>query len=124
MLKAFKYIPDLLFVQPLRTLYFYGPRFWGWGGWEGIATEDICAQLTLVSAQVWKDQPLNCAALIERKFHTLLVTVGGLAYFLLIYKILTYIYFRYFILGPLLSEIKRILPMYYQQEPPPQLLKN
>ena len=108
-LVAFKLIPDFFFVSPLRILYFHGPRIWGWGGWEGINFEDICAQLTLVPASVWKDQTKNCAELLERKFSTFLVSVFGAAYFFTLYKIISYIYFRYFILAPLISELKKCL---------------
>ena len=109
-LRSFKSIPDFLFVSPLRTLYFHGPRFFGWGGWEGINAEDICAQLTLVPAAVWTDQMQNCAALLERKFSTFLVSVFGAAYFFVVYKVISYVYFRYFVLAPIISELRRCLP--------------
>ena len=109
-LRSFKSIPDLLFVSPLRILYFHGPRVWGWGGWEGINTEDICAQLTLVPASVWKEQMANCGALLERKFSTFVVSVFGAAYFFAVYKVVSYVYFRYFVLAPIISELKRCIP--------------
>jgi hypothetical protein len=108
-LLALKMIPDLFFVSPLRILYFRGPRIWGWGGWEGISFEDICAQLTLVPASVWKDQITNCTELLERKFSTFLVSVFGAAYFFTLYKVISYIYFRYFVLAPLITELKKCL---------------
>jgi len=100
-------IPNFFILYPLKLLYFGGPRLWGWGGWEGISTEEICAQLTQVPAKVWENST-NCIELIERKFQTFLISIGSLAYFILVYKIINYVYLRYFILGPLLKEFKKI----------------
>lgn len=98
-------LPHFFIIQPLKTLYFGGPRLWGWGGWEGISNEEICAQLTQVPAKVWENS-INCSQLIERKFQTFLISIGSLTYFLFIYKFLNYLYLRYFVLGPLLKEFK------------------
>lgn len=68
--------------------------------------EDICAQITLVPASVWKEQIANCGALLERKFSTFTVTVFGLAYFFAVYKVISYVYFRYFVLAPIIKELK------------------
>lgn len=106
-----KMIPDILFVRPLRTLYLNGPQVFGYGGWEGIVFEDICAQLTHVPASVWRQEFYNCEQLVERKFQTLLVTVSLLSYCLLLYKILSYLWFRFFIVGPILYEIQKLLPL-------------
>ena len=105
-----KYVPELLFVQPLRTLYFKGPRLMGWGGWEGILLEDICSQLTTVPASIWRDQLSNCQDLVERKFQTFLVTISILSYCFVLYKVVAYLWFRYFVVAPILAEIQRMLP--------------
>jgi len=101
-----KTLCENVFVYPLRLLFFQGPRVWGWGGWEGIQYEDICAQMTQVPAHVWREQMFTCAELLERKFTTFLVTVGAATYGFVLYKILSYLWFRYFILGPILHELK------------------
>jgi hypothetical protein len=82
----------------------------GWGGWEGLPLEDICSQMTLVSASIWTQQLDNCKDLIERKFQTYLITVGSAAYLYLILKVFSYIWLRYFVLAPLLAEIKKHFP--------------
>lgn len=96
-----------LFVFPLREIYFKGPRLWGWGGWEGFASEDICAHLTQVTSSVWKSQHDHCTDLLERKFQAFLVSVFGISYFFLAYKLLSYLWFRYFILAPILKELQQ-----------------
>ena len=93
-------------IYPLKQLYFHGPRLWGWGGWEGFAPEDICSHITQVTSSVWKIQKDNCTDLIERKFHSFLVTVFGVSYIFVLYKILSYCWLRYFILAPILREFK------------------
>jgi len=107
---AIRYVPEALIVRPLRTLYFHGPRFMGWGGWEGLPLEDICAQMTLVSASVWRYQLDHCEELVERKFQTFLVTVGAFAYGYVLVKLVSYIWFRYFVLAPLLAEFRKHFP--------------
>lgn len=102
-------IPDTLLVYPLKLLYFQGPAILGWGGWGGLPIEDICAQFTQVSAELWKLQKEHCAALVDRKFSAILVAVGCTAYFVGLYKILSYIWFRYFFLRPFLRELKSIM---------------
>ena len=124
----FKNLPDVLFVRPLRLLYFGGPRVMGWGGWEGISYEDICAQLTLVPASTWYDSLRKapsgpCVELLERKFQTLLISVSFGFYALVVWKIISYIWFRYFVVGPLLKEFRNqwLLMHPYSQ---PQLLND
>lgn len=99
-------VPDVLFMKPLRALYFGGPRIMGWGGWEGIAPHEICAQLTQVPASVWIESASACGDLLERKFQTIAIGISSLAYILLIWKIFSYVWFRYFVMGPLLKELK------------------
>jgi len=99
-------VPNILVVQPLKLLYFQGPAVLGWGGWGGLPIEDICAQFTQVSADLWKNQREHCLALVDRKFTAVLVAVGCTAYFFTLYKLITYIWFRYFFLRPFLKELK------------------
>lgn len=81
----------------------------GWGGWEGIPPEDICSQLTLVPAAVWRADAAHrqdCTDLLDRKFNTFLVAAGALAYATLLYKLVSYLWFRYFVLRPVIAELK------------------
>ncbi len=98
-------VPYYSIILPLRTLYFGGPRLWGWGGWEGISFQEICAQLTQVPAKVWENST-DCRELVERKFQTFLISLGAGTYIFLVFKLVNYIWLRYFILGPLLKEFK------------------
>lgn len=102
-------IPNTFIVAPLKILYFQGPSLFGWGGWAGLPMEDICAQFTQVSADLWKNQRDHCAALIDRKFRAILVVVGCATYFAALYKLIYYMCFRYFFLRPLLRELKDVL---------------
>ena len=105
---ALMFIPNYLFVKPLKSIYFLGPRFWGWGGWEGIESEDICAQLKQVPSHVWAMQMNNCIKLLEKKFQTFLVGCITLFYTVVAYQIFSYLWYRYLVLGPLIRELKII----------------
>jgi len=100
-------IPDVLIVQPLKLLYFQGPALFGF--WGGLPIEDICAAFTQVSADLWKHQREHCIALVDRKFTAILVAFGCTTYFFALYKIVSYVWFRYFYLRPFLTELKLAL---------------
>jgi hypothetical protein len=56
--------------EPLKTLYMNGPAIGGYGFWESLPPEEICATLTRVEASFWhKTLPsvAMCEQLIERK---------------------------------------------------------
>jgi hypothetical protein len=93
---------------PLRQFYFKGPSFGGLGGWEGMLPEDICAQLTHVSATMWrsKETMYNCLTLLENKYQAFCISVHLFCYVLMITKFLQYVWFRYFILGPILAKVE------------------
>lgn len=109
-------IPNLLVVYPLRLLYFQGPTLFGVGGWGGLPVEDICAQFTQVSAELWKAQREHCMALIDRKFKAMVVAFGCGVYFMALYKIMSYLWFRYFVLRPFLVELKSAFPRHIEIE--------
>jgi hypothetical protein len=99
----------MLIYDPLRTLYFYGPSLWGLGGWAGLAPEDICSQMTTVPAMTWRMHRMqDCLLLLETKFYTVTVTFWALAYIIATYKILSMLWFRYFVMAPVLHELKSI----------------
>lgn len=68
--------------------------------------EDICAQMTQVPTAVWAAQLATCGELVERRFHSVLVGASAVAYFWTLYKIVSYVWLRYFVLGPLLAELR------------------
>lgn len=99
------YISSLI-IYPLKLLYYDGPLIMGFGGWQGIPKEDICSQLTKVPSTMWLGQIHNCTDLIERHFNSYLIAFFATIYFLFIYKIIAHLWFKYFILKPILQEIK------------------
>jgi hypothetical protein len=105
-----------LFVYPLKSLYFLGPSFSGVGGWGGTNAADICSQITQVPASHWINYSEVCSELLERKFSSFLVLFFCSAYLWTLYKILNYLWFRYFVFGPLIAELKTVLPTFSQQE--------
>jgi len=94
------------FVEPLRTFYFQGPYLGGWGGWEGMAAVDICAQLTHVSSQLWQDSIHNCMLLLENKFQAFLISCYAFTYMFLAIKIFNYVWFRFMIFNPIIKELR------------------
>ena len=98
----------LVFIlNPLRNFYFNGPYLNGWGGWEGMPKEDICAQITKVSSNLWKNLAIeNCNLLLENKFQSFSVALYTFTYAWLLIKIFNYVWFRFLIFGPIMKEIK------------------
>ena len=105
-----------LFVYPLKSLYFLGPSFSGIGGWGGTNPADICSQLTQVPASHWLSYSEGCKELLERKFSSFLVLFLCSMYLWMLWKIVNYIWFRYFVFGPMLAEIKALIPSFHNQE--------
>ena len=70
-------------VQPLETLYMYGPRFLGC--WEGKPIEDICVSLAPRSrAEFWLDHPEECMTMVHKNIYSwILVTQYVLSLFVL-----------------------------------------
>ena len=95
-----------IIIYPLKLLYYDGPQFMGYGGWQGIAKEDICSQLTKVPALMWIEQSKNCTDLIQRHFNSYLVALFSAFYFVFVYKIISFLWFKYFVLKPLIYELK------------------
>jgi hypothetical protein len=96
-------------IYPLKLFYFQGPQFMGYGGWEGISFEDICSRLTSIPAKHWAEHLLQCNDLIERQFHSYIVALFVGFYVVFVYKLVSFIWFHYFIVKPLLKEIKILM---------------
>ena len=103
------YLPRVLIYDPLRVLYFRGPQLWGLGGWAGMSPEDICAQLTSVPAMSWRMHRMSdCWVLLETRFETFAISFWAIIYAVALYKIISMLWFRYFIIAPIISELKSI----------------
>lgn len=93
-------------VWPLRNFYFKGPSLWGFGGWENMLPEDICAHITKVSAIMWRYESMeHCLLLLENKFQAFSITIFTCIYAWTFLKFLQHLWFRYFILGPILKKL-------------------
>ena len=99
---------DMAILRPLKTLYFDGPTILGIGFWEKLPQRDICSRLTGVSATFWdkSDAAHECSALVSRKFETFIVGAFTLSYVWVVYKFVSYILFRFFVIQPITKEIK------------------
>lgn len=70
----FSYLHLSLIVQPLETIYLFGPRVLGC--WEGQALEDICVSLApRTKAAFWQDHPQECMALIDKNIYSWILVV-------------------------------------------------
>lgn len=69
---------------PLLTLYLHGPRLGGYGWYQGMAYSAICAEITNVPEEHWKENSATCIALIGRRFEGFLVAVYFIGYSLLL----------------------------------------
>ncbi len=73
------WIYDVLFVNPLRTLYLNGTTILGF--WNGQSALQICAQVTHQSELFWQQHPHDCSVIVEQRFAAALSTVQILLYF-------------------------------------------
>ena len=73
------WIYDVLFVNPLRTLYLNGTTILGF--WNGQSALQICAQVTHQSELFWQQHPQDCNVIVEQRFSAALSTVQILIYF-------------------------------------------
>jgi hypothetical protein len=80
-------IYDLIIVDPLRQLYYFGPGVAQFGFWGGMGATEMCQSLSPLSTSFWQQHPDECAILLETKFHSFRVTMELFIYFILLYKV-------------------------------------
>ena len=79
---------SMIFIHPLRDLYFQGPWVNGWGFWAGKDVEEICAYMNPTTSQMhWIRNINDCNELVERHFQTFLVGVKFVGYIVFLYKV-------------------------------------
>lgn len=88
-----RFLFEMVFYYPLSILYFHGPQVFGIGFWQGMSLEQICAHLTNERApsSFWSKTPLNrsvCQQMVENQFHSFLILVLSVLYFLSIFKVM------------------------------------
>nr|QYA18853.1 hypothetical protein KOM_12_585 [Clandestinovirus] len=65
----------MVITSPLRFVYLHGPSINGFGFWNGVPSSQICAQLTKVESDHWKQHSVPCDTLIERQIDAFIVTM-------------------------------------------------
>ena len=77
---------NYFFIQPLKTLYFHGPRFLGC--WSGLTHEQICSELTShkINNGFWLQNHIECNQLIDTHFNSNLKTISTILYLILIFR--------------------------------------
>jgi len=105
-----------LVVNPVRKLYFSGPVVYGYGFWGGREPEDICAELTGVSARHWSDNRERCVDLLEKQLYAVVIAVETFAHLWILYKVLN-------LVSRVVLWKLRITPESWSQ-PPPVTLKQ
>ena len=95
---------DMVFLAPLRLVYFQGPQYKGVGFWEGAHSADICAHVSNgVPASHWDTEAGKsaCAELVERKFVAFAIGVYGTIAFLVVWKLMEFLWIRATVVDPL-----------------------
>lgn len=100
------YVKSVLFVNPIRNLYFRGPWVNGWGFWSGKTIDEICTYINPSTNQLhWLKNNMECLEIVEKRFDSFMVIVNFTLYLFAIYKIIEVIWFRFFVMGPLAREV-------------------
>ena len=103
------WVTDVFLRIPLERLYMHGPALSGWGFWEGKRVEDICAELTRVPADRWELMRLECEDLVKRQFKSFYVATTFSLYALMSYQVMSYVWFRYTVMNPIMHNVRLIL---------------
>lgn len=92
-LNKFTEIYNFLIVRPLARLYLYGPRFGGYGFWQGMTDTDICTALNSGHnpSSFWSKNLPECHEMIARDFNAWLVFVEFLVTLLVLYMTCKYL---------------------------------
>ena len=88
---------DVIFNQPLRLLYFSGPRLpMETGFWEGVGYHQICSELTnhrtdsshwILNEQNFRD----CEEMVNRRYYSFVILVVVPLYFYFLWRIIWHI---------------------------------
>jgi hypothetical protein len=91
---------NLLFVNPLVTLYLEGPSFNGYGFWGNQEPADVCSAMTNVPAKFWLQNPNECMRTISKRSHSFVVMVRFGLYCLTLFMLVLSIFVRVCIVRP------------------------
>ena len=92
---------------PLHYFYRTGPTVFG--GWQSMNNADICAKLTKVPSEFWKENVEECISVIEKHFSGYYAVVKIGLYLYVLYKIISLCWFRYTVIRPLQTTLERFL---------------
>ena len=76
-------------ITPLFYLYIHGPSLLNIGFWNSKSYSEICSQISNVSDQYFWDKSetnkLQCQGMIYDRFHSFLVLILTIIYFIMLY---------------------------------------
>lgn len=101
------YMTTLIITNPMKNLYLNGPKsLFCWGGAE---LSDICAKITGSSSDFWNKNIPECITIIEKQFNSYYIMLTTILYVILIYKVVTILWWRFFIMRPMMNQMNTIL---------------
>jgi hypothetical protein len=80
-----------LILNNIARLYIFGPRFAGFGFWQGRSPEQICESITESSSSFWKLNMDECNRLINQHFNSYVVLIEFILYMYIVYKAFIYL---------------------------------
>lgn len=95
---------------PLAHLYLHGPQLHGYGFWEGLPPEDICARLTGTGTGIWLKNSDECEVVLRRHTHGFVLGVTWMIGAVLLLRFLDALLMRYMVVQPLLQRMHLSAP--------------
>jgi hypothetical protein len=78
---------NVMFVDPLKRLYLFGPAIMHFGFWGGTPLPEICRQMVgSADTKYWSQAPEECKNLVDQKFYSFYVGVYSGIYVYCLYK--------------------------------------
>lgn len=91
----------------MKNLYLKGPKIFGlWGGDE---FHDICVRLSGGESSFWARNINECNIIIDKHFESFYILIYTIVYLMLIYKFIYFIWWRYFIIKPIVNQINNLI---------------
>jgi hypothetical protein len=83
-----KWLVQFFVETPMKQLYFKGPRIQGYGFWNGLPLNDICAQITHTASEVWTLNVAQCIIITDRYFEAFYIGSYSVLYIFMLYNLL------------------------------------
>jgi hypothetical protein len=101
------YMTSLLIITPMKNLYLNGPKSaFCWGGDE---LPDICGRISGTSSEFWNKNMPECVAMIDKQFNSLYIMLMTIIYVIVVYKVVTMLWWRFFVMRPMMNHMNTIL---------------